>query len=118
MLPETRSEALPASAGNLISGNTTRGVSVEGSFATGDLIEGNRIGTSIDAEQRIIEQPGRGTRIAREYGGTDPGAGNLISGNAFQGIGIRHWRKNGNVVEGNLIGTDHPAKPRWATALA
>ena len=76
-------------AGNLISGNTNRGVSVEGSGPTSDLIEGNRIGTDAtgtaalsDYQGVVLESPGN------TVGGTAAGASNLISGNAFQGVGI------------------------------
>ncbi len=39
-------------------------------------------------------------------GGTAPGAGNVISGNDGQGIGINGNGVTENVVQGNLIGTD------------
>jgi hypothetical protein len=42
-------------------------------------------------------------------GGTTAGAGNLISGNEYNGIVIVSWSPNaayGNVVQGNFIGTD------------
>ncbi len=93
-------------AGNLISGNSQRGISVDGSTATAELIEGNRIGTNApgtvalsDYQGVVFEAPGN------TLGGTAPGAGNLISGNAFQGIGIGVGGTD-NLIEGNLIGTD------------
>ena len=57
-------------------------------------------------------------------GGTTAGAGNVISGNRSNGVGISGTGTVGNVVEGNHIGTDitghHRARSRrqvaWATA--
>src|SRR5262249_23939715 len=39
-------------------------------------------------------------------GGTEPGAGNLISGNLGDGIVLAPAVGNAGVVQGNLIGTD------------
>lgn len=58
---------------------------------TGSKAVGNNQGVTIYA--------GTGNRI----GGTTAAERNLISGNAFNGVGIA---TNGNVVEGNYVGTD------------
>ena len=104
--PSNTIGGMTAGAGNLISGNTNRGVSIEGSFATDDLIEGNRIGTNATGTAAmsnfqgvVLESPGN------IVGGTGAGAANLISGNSFQGVGIG-VSATGNLVEGNEIGTN------------
>jgi len=44
-------------------------------------------------------------------GGTAKGAGNLISGNDSHGVGMYHGGTSGNIVQGNLIGTDRFGRP-------
>ena len=109
--------------GNLISGNATAGVYIFGRFASGNTVQGNRIGTNaaglhplLQGGSTLIQQvgvlinqapgldlqgisPGPGNTI----GGTTAGAGNLISGNVA-GIAISGAESQGNVVSGNLIG--------------
>ena len=76
-------------AGNLISGQQT-GIYVRGPNAINVTIQGNKIGTDIDGQSAI----GNGTGILLEdasgvvVGGSEPGAGNLISGNTGDGIAI------------------------------
>ncbi len=95
-------------AGNVISGNAYGGVEI--TDAASNLIEGNLIGT--DAAGTVaIGNGGDGVDLAdastgNTIGGTAAGAGNLISGNAYNGIQVFNSGTTGNVVEGNLIGTD------------
>ena len=92
-------------ARNLISGNLigcafNGGGSnfIQGNFfgtdATGALPRGNRSGLVFDGSANNL------------IGGTDAGAGNLLSGNTGQGVYINGLNANTNVVIGNLIGTD------------
>ena len=91
-----------AGAGNLISGNNQGdGVYIRSS---NDLVAGNQIGTDVTGTVALpdedgVEVNGSGNTI----GGTVTGAGNLISGNTEEGILIE---EGGNLVAGNLIGTD------------
>src|SRR5579884_324983 len=88
-------------AGNLISGNGTQGVFINGS---GNDVLGNSIGTN--AAGNAILTNGTGIEIAssnNRVGGTASGTGNLISGN---GNGIFISSGSGNQVLGNSIGTD------------
>ena len=93
---------------SLISGNLGAGVETNG---TGLLIAGNRIGTNFSSDGVLpngihgifIGLPGSDTMVG---GDTDltPGIGNIIAGNAQAGILIDG--SSGNVVQGNLIGTN------------
>ena len=89
-----------AGAGNVISGNGKNGVYDED--GSGIIIQGNKIGT--DATGMIaVGNLGDGVKTdpgADVIGGTDPGAGNLISGNGQAGIEIRS-----SLVLGNKVGT-------------
>jgi hypothetical protein len=89
-------------ADNLISANGT-GLQLRRSTC---VVQGNRIGTDVTGTQPL----GNTTGIALDLdsslntiGGTEPGAGNLISGNGADGIDDNG---GGNVIQGNLIGTD------------
>ncbi len=106
-----------AGAGNLISGNSVIGVYIDGSTATANLVAGNFIGTDIAGKLSVANL--QGIVIAdgasnNTIGGptTTPGtgAGNVISGNTDDGVQMTVQNTilgaTGNLVEGNLIGTD------------
>ncbi len=98
-------------AGNQISGNTDRGISVN---ASSTLILGNQIGVSAAGTAALSNNQGVVLEATdNTVGGTAFAAGNVISGNAFQGIGIGAGGTD-NLIEGNFIGTD----PSGALALA
>ena len=94
---------------NLISGNSNANVLASGSEATGDLIEGNYIGTDVYGTEGSVSFVG--VMIANNPGGVTiggapgSGAGNLISGNGDDGVHEQN-DTGGNTIEGNLIGTD------------
>jgi hypothetical protein len=95
-------------AGNLISGNTTYGVEISGGVAAGNLVQGNTIGTDVrgTAALRNIYGVYIASASNNTIGGSVAGAGNLISGN-FNGVVIMFSSSGGgDLVEGNLIGTD------------
>ncbi len=94
--------------GNVISGNTASGVLIFGIFSTGNLLQGNRIGTDItgtadlgNAAQGVLLNNTAGNTI----GGAGFGAGNIISGNDANGVLLFGGETTGNVLLGNLIGT-------------
>jgi parallel beta-helix repeat protein len=97
---------------NVISGNGGSGVNVIGDPATktadANMIQGNYLGTNLTG-QAALGNGGRGIDLSgattTTVGGSSPGARNIISGNAMQGITL-HNEATGNVVQGNLIGTD------------
>ena len=110
--------------GNLISGNAGNGIEITGRGQTDDAIQGNMIGTNL-AGTASLGNSGSGVLLegvsANTIGGTtgtNPGTGihgasNLISGNLANGIAFATVADSlgtavpeGNVVQGNLIGTD------------
>ena len=90
--------------GNLISGNGFHGIRLDGE---GHTIQGNRIGTNAAGTAAMANSNGISTRAENTLiGGTTPGARNLISGNAQDGITGDSY--NDNDIQGNYIGTDAP----------
>ena len=100
---------LVAGARNIISGNVLTGVRINDVGSSGNIIQGNYIGTDITGTAALLNGDA-GVAIdrapANTVGGTAPGAGNLISGNISNGISIYGVGSDGNTVQGNLIGTD------------
>jgi hypothetical protein len=101
-------------ARNVISGNNN-GITLNGSGAAGNLIQGNYIGTKGDGVTRMensVDGVALNNAPLNTIGGVNPGAGNVISGNN-RGITITSTNLSatnpgaiGNLVEGNFIGTD------------
>ncbi|MCY2951361.1 MAG: right-handed parallel beta-helix repeat-containing protein [Planctomycetota bacterium] len=115
-------------AGNVISGNGWRGVGINGPGAYSNLVQGNLIGTDYTGTVAIPN----GTRgdlsttpeagppsgsgspggvvidgsAGNTIGGLSFGAGNVISGNSYQGVALVGDANHNNLVQGNLIGTD------------
>ena len=88
---------------NVISGNTNDGINFLTTAATGNLVQGNFIGTNA-AGTLALGNGGYGIGIGSSnntIGGTAAGAGNLISGNGSVGIGIQTG--TGNPILGNSI---------------
>jgi titin len=93
-------------AGNLISGNRAFGIILSDDRSTGNLVQGNYIGTTADGSAALGKQL-TGVYVGASnttVGGTAPGAGNLISGNGSEGVYLSGV--TGLVVQGNFIGTD------------
>jgi CSLREA domain-containing protein len=97
-----------AGAGNLISGNSSNGVSI---LTPENGILGNRIGTNADGSAAIPNNVGISVSndsdndSATTIGGAADGAGNLVSGNLSVGIWIA-GRAAGTTIYGNIIGAD------------
>ena len=109
--------AMPGTgAGNLISSNVFAGVDFQG--GSGNVVAGNLIGTEAGGTlglgnlNNIISPPGSGSGVrlfnspGDTIGGTAAGAANVISANATDGINIEGTNSTGDVIAGNLIGTD------------
>ncbi|MDR3639531.1 MAG: MBG domain-containing protein, partial [Isosphaeraceae bacterium] len=92
---------------NVIAGNTSGGIRIEGG-ASGNAVLGNLIGTDPSGTTAIAN--GYGIEINgsanNTIGGTTPVAGNVISGNTSDGIDVEAAGSSGNLIEGNLLGTN------------
>jgi hypothetical protein len=93
--------------GNVVSGNGA------GIFVGGDEneVRGNFVGTDVTGRialgNDVMGLNVRGS--SNTIGGTEPGSGNLVSGNGTDGIfldGGGIYAPAGNLVQGNLIGTE------------
>ena len=89
---------------NRFSGN---GIAIFGAEATGNLVQGNFLGTNVDgtldlgnARSGVIIEAASDNLV----GGTTAGARNVISGNEY-GVSIVAG-STGNQVQGNYVGTD------------
>ena len=98
-------------ARNVISGHPNAGVFIWQAGATGNVVEGNYIGT--DASGTVALGNGAGVAISgaerNTVGGVTPGAGNVIAANGLGGTGPQAGvALNGprNIVQGNFIGTN------------
>jgi CSLREA domain-containing protein len=108
--------ASPA-ARNVISGNTGDGVFISGPTTTGNVVQGNYIGTDTHGVVDLGNSAG-GVHVSNSAGnsiggtaGTTPGglcsgACNLISGNQTFGVRIDNANSTANSVLGNIIGLD------------
>ena len=96
--------------GNVISASLS-GPGVE-LLSDDNTVRGNKIGTDADGEQALPNFTGiRITGDDNTVGGASDLAGNLVSGNHFDGITVQRPagfdpQPAGNRVKGNLIGTD------------
>ncbi len=99
---------LAAGAGNLISGNGTGGLFLDGAEDT--LVSGNLIGTDVTGNKALANAVG--VKIAASYsaaatgntiGGLTAAERNIISGNTGDGMDLVG---SANVIEGNYIGTN------------
>ena len=97
-----------AAARNVISGNLAQGMFIRGAGTTGNFVRGNYLGLNA-AGTSSLANGFSGVEIgenasANTIGGTAAGAGNVLSGNTYQGIYINGT--NGHTVAGNFIGTN------------
>ena len=98
-------------AGNVISANGDTGVVIDGNgdgTTAGNVLEANLIGTNA-AGTADLGNAVRGIEIfgaasSNVIGGSDAGAGNVVSGNDVAGIQIRGSGTDDNVIQGNIVG--------------
>ncbi len=100
--------ALPGDR-NIIAGNGSDGIEINGTNSVANLVLGNHIGTdgggTVDRgnlQSGILISGAPNNTI----GGTAAGAGNLLSGNTQEGLEINGLAATNNVVLGNRIGTE------------
>jgi CSLREA domain-containing protein len=92
-------------ARNVIAGNGSDGVRIGGS---GNVVQGNYIGVNVTGVVPLGNSNGLEINNGANnlIGGISAGSGNVISGNRQEGLQIANSGATGNVVQGNLIGTD------------
>ncbi len=91
------------SSGNQISGNKNNGVLISGRTSHNNILQNNLIGTNSKGSGYISNT--NGISILKSYHNII-GKGNLISGNTDIGVLISGKHSEGNIINGNLIGTD------------
>ncbi len=97
-------------ARDVISGNFSNGVGIGNSGTTGNVVEGDYIGTDLSGSQ-LLGNAASGVSLYagashNAIGGAEAGAGNTISANLADGVYISDAGTSSNVVEADLIGTD------------
>lgn len=104
--------------GNVISGNGRDGIVIGGELATGNIIEANLIGTDVDGTYAIdngrngvlLASFGEGLASSETMVGSETeGFGNVISGNARDGIQIGFGSINNKII-GNKVGISADGK--------
>jgi hypothetical protein len=110
-----------AAARNVLSGNLQYGV-IMTSNTTGNAVLGNYIGTDAGGHLMVSNELGgvflADGAIGNTIGGTNAGAGNLISGNLGNGILLRGSNVVNDTIQGNFIGTDVTGTNALANAVA
>jgi subtilisin-like proprotein convertase family protein len=100
------------SARNIVAKNGAVGISIEEGFTTGNVIQGNYIGTKPDGATALGNRAGIVLSEAgpQFIGGDVAGAGNLISGNLEDGLvafdSPNYYLIYGSTIQGNRIGTN------------
>jgi hypothetical protein len=95
------------SARNVISGNATQGIFIADAGSNGNAVQGNYIGTDKNGTAAIPNLAGidiNNGAQSNTIGGSTSGAGNVISGNQFDGVDIDGPNTTNNLVAGNIIG--------------
>lgn len=95
---------------NVVGGNAHNGIWIAGSDTTGNIVIGNYLGASSSGTGKVDNLlAGVGIHAGAHHnriGGVNPGEGNLISNNRWNGVDIRDTGTSFNHVLGNRIGTD------------
>jgi len=104
-------------ARNVISGNTSDGISIESLLGEGATVQGNYVGTNAAGTAALANGRFgiRSTTANVIIGGTTDGARNLISGNASDGIFLTN---DGALIQGNYVGTDATGTAAIGNGLA
>ena len=95
-------------ARNVISGNGSEGLRIQGVGASWNLIQGNFIGTDAGGNSAV---PNGWTGLtifsgatSNTIGGTSASARNILSGNWSYGVVVANPGTSGNLIQGNFIG--------------
>jgi hypothetical protein len=92
-------------ARNVVSGNGAEGILL--TSGSGDVVEGNYVGTDVTGTAALANSVGINVNATNcTIGGATSAAGNLVSGNATDGIVLSFQQAPSGVVQNNLIGTN------------
>src|SRR5262249_4727853 len=97
-------------ARNVIAGNgaSANGVVLAGAGSSGNVIEGNYVGTDITGSFQLLHQMNGVWLHAGAHdntiGGTAAGARNVIGGASSAGINLSDAATTGNSIQGNYVG--------------
>ncbi len=101
---------LTAGERNILSGNGSKGIALDGSGTANNMILGNYIGVDITGAVGLGNSSDGikigGGATANTIGGTTTGAANIIGGNGQYGIFLENSGTDNNTIQGNFIGTD------------
>ncbi|HXR48916.1 MAG TPA: M12 family metallopeptidase [Candidatus Limnocylindrales bacterium] len=95
-----------AGAGNYVSGNSSYDVIISDPGTSGNLVEGNFIGTDATGTNGIadsIKVELQNGATGNFIGGVAPGAGNVIAGAGFLGVALYDTSTTNNSIRGNSI---------------
>ena len=113
-----------AATRNIISGNFSEGLRIQGAGASWNLVQGNFIGTDASGTN-AVPNGWSGLTIfsgatSNTIGGTTSGAKNVCSGNASYGVVVSDLGTSGNLIQGNYLGLNAggtASLPNYAGAL-
>ena len=107
--PDTVLGGSTPAARNVISANGNVGVLIQNAVATGNLVQGNYIGTDASGTMELGNAASGviiGDAATNTIGGPTAAERNVISGNGGTGVEITGATSTGNVVQSNYIGVD------------
>ena len=99
-----------ATSPNIIGGNVGSGISISGVGTKMNKVQQNLIGTNLNGTAAFPNNAGVnifGGATSNTIGGTTASAGNVISGNNYQGVAISGTGTKSNTVAGNFIGINN-----------
>ncbi len=97
-------------ADNVISGNANEGLRIADVGTTGNLVQGNKVGTNAAGSAAVGNGFGGvtifGGATGNTVGGTTAAARNILSGNGTAGLAFGDVGTTNNFAYGNFIGTN------------
>jgi CSLREA domain-containing protein len=104
---------------NVISGNGSEGIEINGASSYGNQILGNYIGVSANGLSNLTSPTASGSGVLISGGASSTrvgslGAGNIIAGFRFAGIEI-DGASTSTIIQGNRVGTDTSNTLNWGT---
>ncbi|MCA9425308.1 MAG: right-handed parallel beta-helix repeat-containing protein, partial [Candidatus Omnitrophica bacterium] len=106
--PNTVGGSSPAHR-NVASGNTYSGILLQENSGIGNVVQGNFVGVDSTGIRKLPNGENGVFIIADSnnlIGGPISGAGNVIGGNLFRGVGLVEPESSRNLIQNNYIGTD------------